>query len=86
MDPATSEPYAPEVTDSLVPQSRRRTAEEVADYVVELATALERYGCPSYRVEQAARVVAALEGFHAEPFVLPTSSTRTCCDSALTRR
>jgi len=72
MDPATSEPYAPEVTDSLVPQSRRRTAEEVADYVVELATALERYGCPSYRVEQAARVVAALEGFHAEPFVLPT--------------
>lgn len=58
--------------DSLPPPSRRKTGEEVADYVVELASALDRYGCPSYRVEHAARVVAEIEGFRAEPFVLPT--------------
>ncbi len=64
--------YVPRVTESVPPTSRRRTGEEVADYVVELASALDRYGCPSYRVEHAARVVAEIEGFHAEPFVLPT--------------
>jgi uncharacterized membrane protein YjjP (DUF1212 family) len=51
----------------------RRTAEEVADYLVEVGGLLTRYGCPAYRLEQLIRVVADLEGFDAESMSLPTA-------------
>jgi uncharacterized membrane protein YjjP (DUF1212 family) len=54
------------------PQSRRRSAEELADYLVEIGAALAGCGCPSYRVEEAIHVVAAAEHRRAQAFVLPT--------------
>jgi len=52
--------------------TRRRTAEELSDYLVEIGGLLTRYGCPAYRIEGLVRVVAELEGHRAESFALPT--------------
>ena len=52
--------------------SDKRTAEEIADYLVEVGVTLAAYGCPSYRLEDVVREIADVEGFHAEPFALPT--------------
>jgi len=52
--------------------TRRRTAEELSDYLAEIAAMLTRYGCPAYRIEGLVRVVARLEGHVAESFALPT--------------
>lgn len=51
---------------------RKRSAEEVAEYLVAVGTALLECGCPAYRVESAVRTIAALEGYRAEAFALPT--------------
>jgi hypothetical protein len=53
--------------------TRRRTAEELSDYVCQLGELLLRYGCPSYRVESLIRTVAELEGHEARAFALPTA-------------
>ncbi len=52
--------------------TRRRTAEELSDYLAEIGGMLTRYGCPSYRIEGLVHVVAELEGHRAESFALPT--------------
>jgi uncharacterized membrane protein YjjP (DUF1212 family) len=62
-------------TDTPLPVSegtRRRTAEELSDYLAEIGGMLTRYGCPAYRIEGLVRVVADLEGHDAESFALPT--------------
>lgn len=59
------------MSDSL-PPSRRHTASQLADYLLELGAALAGCGCPSYRVEDAIRRVAEIEGYGAEAFALPT--------------
>jgi uncharacterized membrane protein YjjP (DUF1212 family) len=46
--------------------------DELADYLDEIGSTLVAYGCPSYRAEEVIRVVAEIEGCHAEAFVLPT--------------
>lgn len=53
-------------------RTRRRTAEELSDYVSELGELLLRHGCPAYRVESLIRVVGEVEGHEAEAFALPT--------------
>jgi uncharacterized membrane protein YjjP (DUF1212 family) len=53
-------------------RARRRSTEEIADYLVEVGTTLAAYGCPSYRLEDVVREIALVEGYHAEPFALPT--------------
>lgn len=52
--------------------AKRRTAEELGDYVSEVGGLLLRYACPAYRVEALIRVVADLEGHDADAFALPT--------------
>lgn len=52
--------------------TRRRTAEELSDYLAEIGGMLTRYGCPAYRIEGLVQVVAELEGHRAESFALPT--------------
>jgi uncharacterized membrane protein YjjP (DUF1212 family) len=54
------------------PPSLGRTREELADYLLEIGATLAAYGCPSYRLEDVIREVAAIEGHRAEPFALPT--------------
>ena len=54
------------------PSRRLRAREELADYLVDIGATLGSYGCPTYRLEDVIRQVAADEGFHAEPFALPT--------------
>lgn len=49
-----------------------RSAEEVAEYTLRVGTVLLECGCPAYRVEGAMRKIAALEGYRAESFALPT--------------
>jgi len=49
-----------------------RSPEEVAEYTVRVGTVLLECGCPAYRVEGAVRKIAALEGYRAEGFALPT--------------
>jgi uncharacterized membrane protein YjjP (DUF1212 family) len=56
-----------------VPSARRRSREELADYLLEIGGTLAAYGCPSYRLEDVIRLIAAVEGFHADPFALPTA-------------
>jgi len=56
----------------LPPPSRSLSREEVADYLLEIGATLATYGCPAYRLEDVVRLVADVEGFRAEPFVLPT--------------
>jgi uncharacterized membrane protein YjjP (DUF1212 family) len=53
-------------------RSHKKSADEIADYLVEVGTTLAAYGCPSYRLEDVVREIAAVEGYHAEPFALPT--------------
>jgi uncharacterized membrane protein YjjP (DUF1212 family) len=50
----------------------RRTREQLADYLLDIGATLAAYGCPSYRLEDVIRAIAAAEGYHAEPFALPT--------------
>jgi len=50
----------------------RLSAEEVADYLVEIGTSLASYNCPAYRLEDVVRAVAEAEGYQAEPFAMPT--------------
>jgi uncharacterized membrane protein YjjP (DUF1212 family) len=45
---------------------------ELADYLVEIGGMLVAYGCPSYRVEDVIRTVAAVEGRQAQAFAIPT--------------
>ena len=53
-------------------ETGRGSAEGLADYLVELGATLAGYGCPSYRLEDVIRAVAAAEGHRADPFALPT--------------
>ena len=46
--------------------------ESLADYLLDIGTTLASYGCPSYRLEEVVREIAAAEGYHAEAFALPT--------------
>jgi uncharacterized membrane protein YjjP (DUF1212 family) len=50
----------------------RLSPEVLADYLVEVAAALVRYGCPSYRLEEVVARTAELEGYQVESFALPT--------------
>jgi uncharacterized membrane protein YjjP (DUF1212 family) len=52
--------------------NERLSPEVLADYLVEVGAALVRYGCPSYRIEEAIKVLAETEGLRAESFALPT--------------
>ena len=54
------------------PESKRLSPEDFVDYLLELGSALLSYGCPSYRLEEVVGAVAALEGYEAEVFGLPT--------------
>jgi len=54
------------------PSQRRRSREELADYLLDIGATLASYGCPSYRLEDVIREVADVEGYRAEPFALPT--------------
>jgi uncharacterized membrane protein YjjP (DUF1212 family) len=45
---------------------------ELADYLVEIGGMLVSHGCPSYRVEDVIRAVAAGEGRQAQAFAIPT--------------
>jgi uncharacterized membrane protein YjjP (DUF1212 family) len=45
---------------------------DLADYLLEIGGTLVSYGCPSYRLEEVIRVVAAIEGYEAQAFALPT--------------
>ncbi|MBS2017872.1 MAG: threonine/serine exporter family protein [Deltaproteobacteria bacterium] len=60
------------IEDAPTPSQRVRSREEVADYLLDIGATLASYGCPSYRLEDVMRLVADVEGFHAEPFALPT--------------
>ena len=60
------------IEDAPTPSQRVRSREEVADYLLDIGATLASYGCPSYRLEDMMRLVADVEGFHAEPFALPT--------------
>jgi len=55
-----------------IPSTRTRSREELADYLAEIGATLASYGCPSNRLEDVIRKVANVEGYHAEPFALPT--------------
>lgn len=55
-----------------LPSVRTRSREQLADYLLDIGATLASYGCPSYRLEDVIRAVAEAEGFHAEPFALPT--------------
>ena len=57
---------------SPTPSARQRTHDELADYLLDIGATLASYGCPSYRLEDVIRAVAAAEGYRAEPFALPT--------------
>jgi uncharacterized membrane protein YjjP (DUF1212 family) len=48
------------------------SADEVADYLVEIGGTLVAYGCPSYRLEDVVRAVARSDGFEAEALAIPT--------------
>ena len=61
-DEALSEPLS----------TRRRTREQLADTLLDIGATLASYGCPSYRLEDVLREVALAEGYHAEPFAMPT--------------
>lgn len=50
----------------------RLSAEEVADYLVEIGASLASYNCPAYRLEDVVRAVAEAEGYTAETFAMPT--------------
>ncbi len=54
-------------------QAASRTAEEVADYLMEIGQKLARYACPSYRIEQLLRALAADEDHDASVFAVPTA-------------
>ncbi|MBL8605821.1 MAG: threonine/serine exporter family protein [Myxococcales bacterium] len=55
------------------PSARTRlSAEEVADYLVEVGATLAAYGCPSYRLEDVVKAIAEVEGYTAAPFAMPT--------------
>lgn len=48
------------------------TREQLADTLLDIGATLASYGCPSYRLEDVLREVALAEGYHAEPFAMPT--------------
>ncbi len=50
----------------------RLTADELAEYIVEIGGTLIAYGCPSYRLEEVIRAVARSDGFEAEALAIPT--------------
>jgi uncharacterized membrane protein YjjP (DUF1212 family) len=54
------------------PVSARRRPEDLADYLVEVGGTLVSYGCPTYRLEEVVRTVAAVEGYRADAFAFPT--------------
>ncbi len=62
----------------------RLTAEELADYLIEIGGTLVSYGCPSYRLEQLIAVVAELEGLKAQAFAMPTGLFVTVTETDLT--
>lgn len=53
-------------------EARRRTASELAEYLLELGGTLLSYGCASHRLEGLIREIAREEGFVAEVFAVPT--------------
>jgi uncharacterized membrane protein YjjP (DUF1212 family) len=62
----------------------RLTAEELADYLIEIGGTLVSYGCPSYRLEELVRVVAEVEGLQAQAFAMPTGLFVTVGETAMT--
>ncbi len=52
--------------------ARVRSREELADYLLEIGATLAGFGCPSYRLEDVIRLIAAIEGHRADPFALPS--------------
>jgi uncharacterized membrane protein YjjP (DUF1212 family) len=62
----------------------RLTAEELADYLVEIGGTLVSYGCPSYRLEELVRVVAEVEGLRAHAFAMPTGLFVTVGETSMT--
>jgi uncharacterized membrane protein YjjP (DUF1212 family) len=48
------------------------SADELADYLVDLGGALLSAGCPTHRLEDAIVKIAALEGYQADAFGVPT--------------
>jgi len=59
---------------SVTPISMRSqlSADELADYIVEIGGTLVSYGCPSYRLEEVIRAVARSDGFEAQALAIPT--------------
>lgn len=67
---------------------QKLSAASLADYLLELGTALLSYGCPTHRVEALVRILAVEEGHIAEPFALPTAlfiSVRAGSEPPVTR-
>jgi uncharacterized membrane protein YjjP (DUF1212 family) len=62
----------------------RLTAEELADYLIEIGGTLVSYGCPSYRLEELVRVVADVEGLAAHAFAMPTGLFITVGETTMT--
>jgi uncharacterized membrane protein YjjP (DUF1212 family) len=48
------------------------SGDELADYLADLGGALLAAGCPTHRLEEAIARIAALEGYQAEAFAVPT--------------
>lgn len=59
-------------TPTPISSDRLTDREELADYLVDLGAMLAASGCPSYRLEDVIKLVAAAEGQRCEPFALPT--------------
>lgn len=55
-----------------LPAGATLSPHELAEYLLELGGTLLSYGCPTHRLEAVIRELAALEGFEADAFALPT--------------
>ena len=62
----------------------RLTAEELADYLIEIGGTLVSYGCPSYRLEALVALVAEHEGLKAQAFAMPTGLFVSVTDTDMT--
>jgi uncharacterized membrane protein YjjP (DUF1212 family) len=68
-----------------LPRSRSGlSADELADYLVEIGGTLVAYGCPTYRLEDVIGLVGRIEGYEAHAFAFPTGLLVTLRASPMT--
>jgi uncharacterized membrane protein YjjP (DUF1212 family) len=68
-----------------VPRSRSGlSADDLADYLVEIGGTLVAYGCPTYRLEDVIALVGRTEGYEAQAFAFPTGLIVTLRASPMT--